>query len=575
MNAELEKIMKEYMSLSPQGKLEYHYNMVDELVELMKNKETNIIEFSNRVAILKALLSSLFRVTGAYRKEYFEYLCYAIQKFWYGVEECNSQKLRYPALSCFTDFFSNLKGLNPYYTLEATLKGIIRYGQLPSMKELEELLKKEKLHLMFLLDYMQLESIMKFELNETEKAIIIKSAINFIQMLILTIYNFLVTIPILPIEEFKGWANVLDTAITKAQESIKYLYKTEKTIIQETSVKILESSLFTLRCQLNHLRIKYLETNISTSLEKTYFDISMSLQNFQKMYTDENNKAEIEKYYYQQKTLLLETRFYQILQNYVKVQYKGEKYVENIKDDKLELSLANKKFEINEILREIEVYTIKLLENQQTSDLGISANLISIYAKIAFGAYVYGLFEEIPKMETLTRIRRLDMSDPDLPLLIGKYWLMKWATEEKKEFLQLAKNYYERAAEIFDIAFNNKFVPIYCYSLLSILELNDKNDSKADMYLLKVDDAFADLKVLNLLNKNQIHYHSLFREQLDRIIETGMNNEEIKPLRFNTNFNPIDFNTWQSEKRDWRKKISHLPEPYPFHVSRNKIHEYQ
>ena len=277
-------------------------------------------------------------------------------------------------------------------------------------------------------------------------------------------------------------------------------------------------------------------------------------------------------YYYQQKSLLLETNFYQILNRIVKTQYKNSVYVGDMKDDKAQLTRSSIKSEVHEILREIEVYLKKLLVLSRREDIGISYNMINIFTKIAFGAYVYGIASNLQTMEQIIKTSNIDIGDPELSLLLGEYWLCRWAEDQQKEFFTNARSYFARAAEVYQMLYNNRYVPIYSYSLLSLLHLHIGNIPRAEVYLMRADDEFNDAKALQILSTSEIYYYEIFREQVDNKIN---GTDILKPLRFDRPFNVLDFNTWNRENNDWRKAIPYLPEPFPFNLDQLKILEFE
>jgi hypothetical protein len=138
--------------------------------------------------------------------------------------------------------------------------------------------------------------------------------------------------------------------------------------------------------------------------------------------------------------------------------------------------------------------------------------------------------------------------------------------------LKTSCNYFERATEIFSVIYNNSYVPIYGYSMLTVIHLILDNIPRAEMFIMKADDEFNSAKNLMIVNESERHFYEQFRYQIDTII-SGETVE--KPLRFEKKFNPLDINTWNTEKKDWRKKIPDLPEPFPFHLEQLKILEFE
>jgi hypothetical protein len=280
----------------------------------------------------------------------------------------------------------------------------------------------------------------------------------------------------------------------------------------------------------------------------------------------------VQSFYYQQKSLLLENRFYQILHDLVTTQYKNGVYIGDLRDEKLELTKSAIRLEVQEILREIYKYVSELLIKSKKEDLGISFNLINIYAKVAFGAYVYDLADDADKMEVLIKTQGIDIGDPELSLLLARYWLFRWGEEKKDEYLRLSHNYYERAAEVFQMLYNNRYVPIYSYSILSLFQYYLGNFSKSDFFIMKADDEFNDAKSLMIVSESERYYYEKFRDQTDQIL----NNQTVdKPLRFDIPFNALDFNSWSIETKDWRNNLSNLPEPFPFNLDQLKIIEFE
>ena len=215
MRKEFEAEHQKFLSLPPKEKILFVQKIVDNIVITLGQKQQKVDEFINDIALFKSLLSSLYRLSGVYKKEYFDFLTYSIKTMWNAVENCSSQFLLYPALSAFIDLFSKLKGLNPYYSLYAVINETIQYGKLPPKLLISDLLQKEKQNLQFLIDYMQLDSVLRLDLDKNEKLSIIKSATNYAQLLVLTLYNFLVTVPVIPKEEFVSWSKLFEEAIEK------------------------------------------------------------------------------------------------------------------------------------------------------------------------------------------------------------------------------------------------------------------------------------------------------------------------------------------------------------------------
>ena len=538
----------------------------------MGQKNVNVESFIEQVAIFKTFVSRLFRLSGVYKKEYFDFLLYSIKEMWIAVETCTSQFLLYPALSAFVDLFSKLKGLNPYYTLHATLEGTIEYGKLPSKDQISILLLREKQNLSFLVDYMQLDSVLRLNLTHEEKLQIVKSATNYAQLLVLTLYNFLVTVPVISKNDFLAWCKLFDEAIEKARLGHHYLKEIETQPYELLKIKISESSLFSLKAQLHLLSARYLNEDVNEFLNLAYLDNTLALNEIEP-YKDHPQFGEaIQSFYYQQKSLLLEVRFYQILNTLVKTHYKNSIFVGDRKDDKAELTKSLVKFEVDEILGEIERYVKDLLLKSRREDMGISFNLIGVYAKIAFGAYVYDLVDDVQTMEEIIKTQSIDIGDPELSLLLARYWLFKWSEEQDDSFLQTSQNYFDRAAEAFLLLFNNRFVPIYGYTMLALFQLYRDNIPRAEVFLLKSDDEFNDAKQLMILTNSELFYYEKFREQIDLIIK----GEKVeKPLRYDKPFNPLDFNSWITYEKDWRENVANLPEPFPFHLDQLKILEFE
>ncbi len=257
---------QEFRTLPPKGKIQYIKKMVDDIVLTLNQKQPNIDAFVNQVALFKTLVSGLYRLSGVYKKEYFDFLVYSIRKMWFALENCSSQFLIYPALSSFIELFNKLKGLNPYYTLHATLNETIEFGKLPPKDEIPELLSKEKQNLSFLIDYMQLDSVLRLNLTKEEKMNIVKSATNYAQLLVLTLYNFLVTVPVIPKKDFLSWCKLFEETNEKARLGHHYLKELEETEYGLLRIEISESSLFSLKAQLHLLSIRYLNENVEEFL---------------------------------------------------------------------------------------------------------------------------------------------------------------------------------------------------------------------------------------------------------------------------------------------------------------------
>ena len=572
MSEEIERQHREFLALSPKGKIAFVQKSVDSIITAMGQKNVNVESFIEQVAIFKTFVSRLFRLSGVYKKEYFDFLLYSIKEMWIAVETCTSQFLLYPALSAFVDLFSKLKGLNPYYTLHATLEDTIEYGKLPSKDQISILLLREKQNLSFLVDYMQLDSVLRLNLTHEEKLQIVKSATNYAQLLVLTLYNFLVTVPVISKNDFLAWCKLFDEAIEKARLGHHYLKEIETQPYELLKIKISESSLFSLKAQLHLLSARYLNEDVNEFLNLAYLDNTLALNEIEP-YKDHPQFGEaIQSFYYQQKSLLLEVRFYQILNTLVTTHYKNSIFVGDRKDDKAELTKSLVKFEVDEILGEIERYVKDLLLKSRREDMGISFNLIGVYAKIAFGAYVYDLVDDVQTMEEIIKTQSIDIGDPELSLLLARYWLFRWSEEQDESFLQTSQNYFDRAAEAFLLLFNNRFVPIYGYTMLALFQLYRNNIPRAEVFLLKSDDEFNDAKQLMILTNSELFYYEKFREQIDLIIK----GEKVeKPLRYDKPFNPLDFNSWITYEKDWRENVAYLPEPFPFHLDQLKILEFE
>ncbi|MBY9001792.1 MAG: hypothetical protein KGD64_12815 [Candidatus Heimdallarchaeota archaeon] len=572
MAKELDSEHQRFLTLPPKEKINFVQEMVDSIIVSMSQKQANVDQFIEKVDVFKSFLSGLYRLSGVYKKEYFDFLTFSIKSMWEAVEKCSSQFLLYPALSAFIDLFSRLKGLNPFYTLHSTIDETIEYGKLPAKDKISDLLQKEKQNLQFLIDYMQLDSVLRLNLDKKSKLEIIKSATNYAQLLVLTLYNFLFTIPVIPKEEFISWSKLFEGAIQKALVGHAHLEEVEDTELGLLRTKTSESSLYSLTAQLYLLNAKYLNENVEEYLNLANVENAHSLQVLEQYIESPQYSSLVQSYYFQQKTLLLETHFYQILHRTVKTQYKHSVYVGDIKDDKAKLTQASIKHEVHEILREIEEYLKILLHLSKRQDIGISYNMINIYTKIAYGAYVYGLANNLQTMEEIIKTSNIDVGDPELSLLLGEYWLCRWTENQIEEYLDTAISYFERASEVYQMLYNNRYVPIYGYSLLALIQVYKGNRSRAEVYLMKADDEFNDAKSLLILNNSEIYYYEQFREQM----EDYLNNIDLeKPLRFDKPFNVLDFNTWSRENNDWRKIISHLPEPFPFNLEQLKILEFE
>ncbi|OLS30246.1 MAG: hypothetical protein HeimAB125_19850 [Candidatus Heimdallarchaeota archaeon AB_125] len=572
MSNEFDEDQRKFISLQPKEKILFVRKQVDEIVSTLTQKNVDVDIFIERIAHFKTYTSRLIRLSGVYKKDYFDFLVYSIKTMWEAVERCTSQFMLYPALSAFIDLFSKLKGLNPYYTLDGAIEQTLEYGKLPSKDKIAELLKMEKQHLNFLIDYMQLDSILRLDLTKFEKKNIVKSATNYAQILVLTLYNFLVTVPVISKEDFLAWCKLFDDALEKARLGHHYLKEIDDEPFELLRTKISESSLFSLKAQLHLLSARFTNENVNEFLNLAYIDNSRALSEIEPYKNDELFSETIRSFYIQQKALLLETRFYQILHNIQLTQYKNSIYVGDLKDEKPELTKSLIKFEIEEILREIEGYVNDLLSRSKREELGISFNLISIYAKISLGAYIYDLVDDVSTMEEIIKTQRIDVGDPELSLLLARYWLIRWSEEDNDEYLQQSQNYFDRAAEVYQMLFNNRYVPIYGYSMVALYQLYRKNIPRAEIYLMKADDEYTDAKMLKILNSSEQYYYEKFREQIDLVIK----GEKIeRPLRFDKPLNPLDFNSWITEKKDWRKKLSSFPEPFPFHLDQLKILEFE
>jgi hypothetical protein len=572
MSNEFDEDQKKFLTLQPKEKILFVREQVDEIVSTLTQKNIDVDIFITRIAHFKTYTSRLFRLSGVYKKDYFDFLVYSIRTMWDAVENCTSQFMLYPALSAFIDLFSKLKGLNPYYTLDGAIEQTLEYGKLPSKDKIAELLQQEKQHLNFLIDYMQLDSILRLNLTKFEKKNIVKSATNYAQILVLTLYNFLVTIPVISKEDFLDWCKLFDDALEKARLGHHYLKEIEEEPFELLKTRISESSLFSLKAQLHLLSARFTNENVNEFLNLAYIDNSRALSEIEPYKKHELFSESVKSFYIQQKALLLETRFYQILHNIQITQYKNSIYVGDRKDEKPELTKSLIKFEIEEILSEIEGYVKDLLSRSRREELGISFNLISIYAKISLGAYIYDLVDDVSTMEEIIKTQRIDVGDPELSLLLARYWLIRWSEDGDEDSLKSSQSYFDRAAEVYQMLFNNRYVPIYGYTMVALYQLYRKNIPRAEIYLMKADDEYTDAKMLKILSSSEQYYYEKFREQIDRIIK----GEKIeRPLRFDKPLNPLDFNSWLTEKKDWRKELSSFPEPFPFHLDQLKILEFE
>ena len=572
MSNEFDSEQREFLTLQPKEKIRFVKQQVEDIVSTLTQKNVDVDIFITKIAHFKTYTSRLYRLSGVYKKEYFDFLVYSIRIMWDAVEHCTSQFLLYPALSAFIDLFSKLKGLSPYYTLDGAIEQTLEYGKLPSKDKISELLSKENQHLNFLIDYMQLDSVLRLNLTKFEKKNIIKSATNYAQILVLTLYNFLVTVPVIPKEAFLAWCKLFDDALEKARLGHHYLKEIEEEPFELLKTKISESSLFSLKAQLHLLSARFTNENVAEFLNLAYIENSRALSEIEPYKDHELFSESVRSFYIQQKSLLLEVRFYQILNNLLQTQYRNSKFVGDLKDEKPELTKSIIKFEVEEILNEIEGYVKSLLSRSRKEELGISFNLINIYAKISLGAYIFDLKDDVSTMEEIIKTQRIDVGDPELSLLLARYWLIKWSVEENFEHLQLSQNYFERAAEVYQMLFNNRYVPIYGYSMVALYQLYMKNVPRAEIFLMKADDEFTDAKMLNILSNSEQFYYEKFREQIDRNIK----GEKVeRPLRFDKPINPLDFNSWITDKKDWRNKFPLFPEPFPFHLEQLKILEFE
>ncbi|MCE7746784.1 MAG: hypothetical protein GPJ51_00175 [Candidatus Heimdallarchaeota archaeon] len=572
MSNSFDQEQNEFLILPPKEKIKFVQNKVDEIVSTLSERKADVDLFILRIAHFKSYISRLFRLSGVYKKDYFDFLVYSIKVMWEALEQCSSQFLLYPALSAFIDLFAKLKGLNPYYTLHASLEGTIEYGKLPPKDKISELLSREKQNLNFMLDYMQLDSILRLNLSAEDKENIVKSATNYAQLLVLTLYNFLVTVPVISKDDFLAWCKLFEDAIEKARLGHHYLKDIEKEPYELLKIKTSESSLFSLKAQLHLLRVRFTNEDIIEQLNLAYLENNRALSEIQPFIDDSEFSDVIRSFFIQQKALLLETRFYQILNNLLSKQYKNTKLVGDLNDESPEITKSMMKFEVEEILQEIEDFVNELLSRSRREELGISFNLIGIYSKIAYGAYVYNLVDDTKKMEQIIKTQGIDKGDPELSLLLAQYWLFRWAEDEEKEHLALSQDYFDRTAEVYLMLFNNRFVPIYSYTMMALYQVLNENHTRAEVYLMRADDEYTDAKMLNILNESEIYYYEKFREQIDEIMTGG---KVDKPIRFSAPINPLDSNSWITEKRDWRRRISSLPEPFPFHLEQLKILEFE
>ena len=572
MSNSFEQEQLEFLSLQPREMIGFVRDKVDDIISTLSERTIDIDVFVTKIAHFKSFISRLYRLSGVYKKEYFDFLVYSIRVMWKAVENCNSQFMLYPALSAFIDLFSKLKGLNPYYTLHAAIEGTIEYGKFPSKEKISELLAREKQNLSFLIDYMQLDSVLRLKLTIIEKKNIVKSATNYAQLLVLTLYNFLITVPVISKDDLYAWCDLFDTAIEKARLGHHYLKEMEEEPFEQLRIKTSESSLFSLKAQLHQLTARFTNDNVVELLNLAYIENSRALSEIQPYLRHPEFGETINSFFIQQKALLLETRFYQILNNLITTQYRNSIFVGDLKDEKPELTRSAVKFEVGEILEEIEGFVNALLTRSRREELGISFNLIGIYAKIAFGAYVYDLVDDTTKMEKIIKTKGIDKGDPELSLLLARYWLFRWSEEPIPEFLEISKDYFDRAAEVYLMLFNNRLVPIYSYTMMAIFMLLNDNVTRAEVYLMRADDEYTDAKLLNILNESEIYYYEKFREQIDDKINER---KVIKPLRFDVPVNPLDTNSWLTDNKDWRTKIPFLPEPFPFHLGQLKVLEFE
>ncbi|MCE7749710.1 MAG: hypothetical protein GPJ51_15095 [Candidatus Heimdallarchaeota archaeon] len=572
MSNSFEHEQREFLSLQPREMIYFVRSKVDEIVFSLEERNVNVDLFITKIAHFKSFVSRLYRLSGVYKKEYFDFLVYSIKVMWEALENCSSQFMLYPALSAFIDLFSKLKGLNPYYTLHAAIEGTIQYGKLPPKDTISELLDKEKQNLNFLIDYMQLDSILRLNLSETDKMNIVKSATNYAQMLVLTLYNFLVTVPTIAKEDLVAWCKLFEDAIEKARLGHRYLKEIEEEPFELLRIKTSESSLFSLKAQLHQLTARFTNENVAELLNLAYMENSRAMAEIQPYTKHPEFSETIRSFFIQQKALLLETRFYQILNKLISTQYKNSKYVGDLKDEKPELTKSAIKTDVEEILEEIEGFVKELLSRSRKEELGISFNLIGIYARIAFGAYVYDLVDDTKTMEQIIKTQGIDKGDPELSLLLARYWLVRWSEEKNSEYLSYSQDYFDRAAEVYLMLFNNRLVPIYSYTMMALYQVFNENITRAEVYLMRADDEYTDAKLLMILNESEIYYYEKFREQIDDVINGKKVN---KPLRFDAPINPIDSNSWITENKDWRRKVPFLPEPFPFHLEQLKVLEFE
>ena len=572
MDKGIRDIQDKFHQLDAHGKMDYIISMTDQIIEIMQSKERDIQHYLTQISLLKSFVSQLYRQSGVYRMEFFKTLVVCIKKLWQSLETCSSQILLYPALSLFSEFYSKLKGLNPFYTLDAVLNDTIKYGTFPDKESIEELLSSEQRQLSFLLSYMQLDSLLRFPLQEEERLQIIKAATNYIQLLVLTIFNFLVTIPVISRNLFISWCDLLKQALDKAIQAHDVLKQIEITGIGVLRTKLSESSIYAIKAQLYLLRARYLNENTTEALNQASMETTTALQELEPYRSHPQYAELVEKYYLQHKSIFLEIRFYQLLERTVPRQYSKTTYVGDLRDDKAEWKREVDKSEVEESLRELKAYINQLSAEKGYAEIAITGNMISTYAKIAYGALVYKLLSEERHLEELTSIRNLRISDPELSLLLAHYWLFLWNKTDDISHLENAEILFERAAETFLMLFNSRFIPIYCYSLLALIKIHRNEIPKADVYLMKADDEYNDAKALKLLNESEIYFYEEFRSQIEKYLQ----GEEIdKPLRFDKPFNTLDYKTWLSDRTDWRELMGDLPEPFPFHLDQMKIIEFE
>lgn len=572
MDKKLRDLQEQYHKMPPKQKMAHVLKMTEELIELMGQKEKNIEKYIRHVSLLKAHITQLYRQSGVYRTEYFETVVHCIKKLWPALEQCSSQIMLYPALSVFSEFYAKLKGLNPFYTLDAILEETIKYEMLPDKESLNKLLESEQRRLSFLFSYMQLDTLLRFPLQEEERLQIVKSATNYIQILVLTIFNFLVTIPVISKELFVSWTKLLNQALEKALQAHEMLKELEITGIGVLRTKLSESSIYAIKVQLLLLRARYLNENVEETLDQAGFEVSQALQELEEYRTHPQYAELVEKYYLQHRAILIEINFYKLLQRVVTQQYSKTTFVGDRRDEKAEWNREIIRNEIKEGLRELRIYIEQLSSAKGYAEIAITGHMISTYAKIAYGASVYKLIDEEEHLEELTAIRNLRVSDPELSLLLAHYWLFVWSKSQDDNDLEKAELLLERAAETFLMLFNSRYVPIFCYSLLAVTHIYRNQIPKADVCLMKADDEYNDAKALKLLNSSEIYYYEQFRAQIDEYLQ---NREIEKPLRFDKPFNVLDYKTWMSDRADWRENIADLPEPFPFHLDQLKILEFE